>query len=204
VRFEEIRAKFAAMDLAGSETDPLSLFRSWFKDVIDAGLPEPRACVLGTSLPSMRIMTLKDVTQAGFDFDTSYESEKARQFERNPGCALLFPWQALGRQVRVEGRIVKLDEQRSDLYFSARPRNSQLSAWAWNQSDVLADRDEMERRMSRTVERFPEEVGRPPHWGAYRVVPDVVEFWQARPGMLHDRIRYRCSDGRWRAERLAP
>jgi pyridoxamine 5'-phosphate oxidase len=148
---------------------------------------------------------LKSFDAHGFVFYTNYRSRKGRELARNPRATLLFWWGELGRQVRIEGRVVRLMARESDAYFATRPRGSQLAAWASPQSAVVAGRDTLERRFEALARRHPGAVPRPPHWGGYRLVPEAFEFWQGREDRLHDRILYRrARGGRWRIERLAP
>jgi pyridoxamine 5'-phosphate oxidase len=141
----------------------------------------------------------------GFTFFTNYDSRKGRDLLRNPFAALCFLWHQLERQVRIEGRVEKVTTKESDEYFAVRPMGSRLGAWASRQSDVIPDREFMERRHAELSARYPDgNIPRPEFWGGYRLVPDVFEFWQGRPSRLHDRIRFRWSDGQWLRERLSP
>jgi pyridoxamine 5'-phosphate oxidase len=192
------------------DPDPIRQFVSWFADAERAELDEPYAMTLATSSsegrPSARVVLLRGVDRLGFRFFTNYRSHKGRDLEANPFAALLFDWHEIERQVRIEGRVERLPEGESDAYFAQRPAETRLGAWASEQSEVVADRQELERRYQEAASRFGDEVPRPPHWGGYLVVPEVIEFWQGRPGRLHDRIRYRDSGAAqgWRIERLAP
>ena len=150
---------------------------------------------------------LKGIDAEGFLFFTNYDSRKGRELAANPHAALLFHWVELERQVRVEGEVSKASVAESDAYFASRPRLSRIGAWASPQSDPIPDRGWLEREFSAAQERFaanPDSIPRPPHWGGYRLLPTVVEFWQGRDSWLHDRIRYRRVDPAWRIERLAP
>jgi pyridoxamine 5'-phosphate oxidase len=206
--FAVLRAEYAAAGLAETDLteDPFALFRAWFAQA--APLPEPNAMVLATAdadgRPSVRTVLLKGLDERGFSFFSNYDSRKGRELAANPACALLFPWHALQRQVRVEGRAERLPEPESSAYFSSRPRGAQLGAWASPQSRP-ADAEQLAASYADADRRFPGEVPRPAHWGGYVVVPEAVEFWQGRPNRMHDRWVYRRSTaGRWRAERLAP
>jgi pyridoxamine 5'-phosphate oxidase len=189
--------------------DPFAEFAKWYEQVATWGLVEPEATVLATAdadgRPSARHVLLKGVDH-GFVFFTNYASRKAHELEANPVASLCFPWIRLSRQVRVVGRVERVATEESDDYFASRPRDSQLGAWASNQSTVLAARAELEQRLAETASRFEgEEVTRPPSWGGYRIVPDEFEFWQGRPNRLHDRFRYLPErDGSWRVDRLSP
>jgi pyridoxamine 5'-phosphate oxidase len=147
---------------------------------------------------------LKGFDAQGYVFYTNYESRKGRELAANTHAALLFHWVELERQVRIEGQIEKVSAAQSDDYFRTRPYASQLGAWASPQSEVVADRSGLERRIGEMAGRHGKDVLRPPHWGGYRLVPQHLEFWQGRPSRLHDRVRYRLEAGRWVIERLAP
>ncbi|HEX6968798.1 MAG TPA: pyridoxamine 5'-phosphate oxidase [Micromonosporaceae bacterium] len=186
-------------------------FSRWFRDAVQAGLPEPNAMVLATAdslgRPSNRMVLLKGYDERGFVFYTNYRSRKGREALANPYVSLLFPWFAMQRQVVICGRVTKVDRAESEAYFARRPRGSQLGAWASPQSEVLPDRAALEQRLAAVEDRFPPgtPVPAPPHWGGLRVSPETVEFWQGRVSRLHDRLRYRRLDtGEWIVERLAP
>ena len=189
--------------------DPIVQFRSWYEQAVSAGLPLPEAMTLATATsagkPSARLVLLRGYDERGFVFYTNYESRKARELAANPQAALVFYWQPLDRQVRIEGRVDPVSAEQSDAYFKGRPRDSQLGAWASPQSQVIAGRETLERRLEEVqASHAAGEVPRPPHWGGLRVVPEVIEFWQARAGRLHDRLRYRRGPAGWLLERLAP
>lgn len=190
------------------DADPLRQFQAWFEEAARAGLRAPEAVALATATPdgrpSVRMVLLKGADDRGFVFHTSYESRKGRELDANPRGALLFHWDPLGRQVRVEGRIVRIDPEESDAYFATRPRGGRLAVWASRQSEPIASRDALEAEFAAAASRFGYEVPRPATWGGFRLVPHVYEFWQHREDRLHDRLRYdRAGDG-WRIARLAP
>lgn len=207
----DLRREYAVGGLDESDlaSDPVTMFRTWMHDTLTAGLHEPNAMVLSTvstdSRPTSRIVLLKGFDERGFVFYTNYSSRKAVELEANPACGLLFPWHPLERQVRVDGTATRLASHENDGYFAARPRASQLGAWASPQSEVVADRAELDRRYAEMQARFAEKtVPTPPHWGGYRVEHTSVEFWQGRRGRMHDRLRYRRTPAGWTTERLAP
>ena len=173
-------------------------------------MAEPNAMTLGTvdadGTPDARIVLVRGADERGFAFFTNYSSVKSRQLEALGAASAVFSWLDLHRQVRVRGRVERLDDASSDAYFASRPRPSQIGAWASPQSEVIADRAELERLVAAVEERFAgsDDVPRPPHWGGWLLVPEVFEFWQGRPSRLHDRLRY-CRDGAtWQIARLAP
>ena len=191
--------------------DPISQFRSWFDRAQEkSGLLHPNAACLSTvdpeGRPEGRIVLLKGLDSRGLAVYTNLESAKAMALEKSPEAALTFHWEALGRQVRVQGSVEQVDPEEADAYFRTRPRGSQLGAWASQQSRPLDDRSELEERMAEVQARFQgKEVPRPPFWGGYRVVPRSVEFWQEGPDRLHDRLRYqKTSEGDWEVVRLNP
>ena len=189
--------------------DPLRLFDDWLKEATDAQLRLPNAMTLATVTsdghPAARMVLLKAVEHGGFVFYTNYESSKARDLEHSGRAALLFHWNALERQVRIEGPVERVSGADSDAYFATRPLGSQHSAWASPQSAVIADRAWLEERAREYRAQYETRVPRPPFWGGYRVRAETIEFWQGREDRLHDRLRYRRQpDGAWVMERLAP
>ncbi len=197
------------MDARQLDSDPLQQFRLWFAEARDAGVEGPESMALATSTPggkpSVRMVLLKRADKDGFAFHTNYESRKGSELEANPAAALLFYWQSLGRQVRVEGRVERVPPDESDAYFCTRPLGSRVAAWASPQSRPLADGEELERLYADAVTRFPgDDVPRPPHWGGLRLLPQAYEFWQHAANRLHDRIRYDRTGGAWQRRRLAP
>jgi pyridoxamine 5'-phosphate oxidase len=195
---------------ADAGDDPFALFRRWFAAAVAADLPEPNAMTLATATPdgtpSARVVLLKALDDRGFTFFTNYDSRKGREMAANPRVALVFLWHPLERQVRVEGTVETVTPEESDAYFAVRPLGSRLGAWASAQSAIIPDRAFLERQHAELMAKYSDgNVPRPPHWGGYRVLPTVIEFWQGRPSRLHDRIRFtRQSDGTWKKERLAP
>jgi pyridoxamine 5'-phosphate oxidase len=200
----------ASLDEASVDRDPIRQFQSWFDQATESGLPEPYAATLATASPSgrpsARIVLMRGFDDRGFVFFTNYQSRKGREIEANPFASMCFFWQALERQVRVEGSVIVTSEAESDEYFQGRPKDSKLGAWVSNQSGVVPSREALEAEMEFIQRRFPGDgIPRPPHWGGFRLVPDAIEFWQGRPGRLHDRLVYlRSPEGGWRIERLAP
>ena len=200
--------------LAGlSETDlncdPLEQFNVWFQQALDADLLEPNAMTLATATPegkpTARIVLLKGVDKRGFVFYTNYESQKGRQLIANPYAALVFLWDKLERQIRIEGKVVKLDIEESEAYFHSRPKASQLGAWASDQSRIIPNREVLEQKLTELQTKYENKtVPIPEHWGGFRVIPNRIEFWQGRPNRLHDRLVYDLNDGNWQINRLSP
>ncbi len=193
---------------AGAGDDPFALFDQWFAVACEQE-PDPTAMSMATATadgrPSVRIVLLKATDPRGFVFFTNYESRKGAELAANPRGALLFYWRLSDRQVRAEGTVEQVAAAESDDYFATRPLASRVSVYASRQSHVLASRDELDRLNEEAARRFADgQVPRPPWWGGYRLVPDVIEFWQGREARLHDRLRYRRRDGGWHRERLAP
>jgi pyridoxamine 5'-phosphate oxidase len=208
---KNIRREYKLMELNKNNInqDPFRQFGIWLKDAMGSGNPEPTAMSLTTmssdNRPSTRIVLLKNATDIGFEFFTNYQSKKGKQIKDNPFASILFFWPELERQVRIEGKIEKLDPQDCDEYFKIRPEESQIGAWASPQSLIIPNRktlldwyQEFENIFKTTA------MTRPAHWGGYRLIPDLFEFWQGREKRLHDRIEYViCKDG-WDIHRLAP
>ena len=196
------------LEVSGVDRDPLKQFGVWMEEAIHAKVPEPTAMSLATvcanGRPAARIMLLKGVDPNGFVFYTNYSSRKGRDLEARPAAALTFLWKELERQVRIEGTVEKVTAAESDEYFAMRPVGSRIGAWASPQSEVIADRDWLERRWAELTAQYGEHPPRPPHWGGYRVNPDYLEFWQGRRSRLHDRIAYTRAGEGWAIARLAP
>lgn len=191
--------------------DPIEQFIVWLTDAAKAGITLPNAMALATAdaegHPSVRHVLLRGIDQGGFVFYTNRSSRKGRELASNPHGAIVFLWKELDRQVCATGRVEPTSDQESDDYFASRPRDARVGAWASPQSAVLADRDELNRRVAEVESRFAgKEIPRPPGWGGYRLVPESVEFWQGREHRLHDRFRYEraSAGGGWTIDRLAP
>ena len=198
------------LDEALIDRDPIGQFQRWFDDAIAANVPMPEAMTLATATPdgrpSARMVLLKQVDQNGFVFFTNYHSAKAQQLDANPRAALVFYWNQLERQVRVEGTVTRTSAEESREYFQTRPRESQIGAWASSQSQVISGRDVLEQRAKELEGLYcDKEIDCPEYWGGYRLTPERIEFWKGRIGRLHDRILYqRDSGGLWTISRLAP
>ncbi len=192
------------------DPDPLRQFAAWYGQAAESGLREPGAMAVASSsaegAPSVRMVLLKQYDERGFVFYTNYESRKGRELEANPRAALLFYWDPLGRQVRIEGAVERTTEQESADYVRSRPRPSQLSALASPQSEVIDSRAALERRVTELADRHADgELPVPRGWGGFRLSPVSFEFWQHREDRLHDRLLYtRADDRRWLIQRLAP
>lgn len=192
------------------DPDPLLQFGLWLAEAERTGLPHPNAMTLATAgqtgEPSARIVLLRGLDTRGFVFFTNYESRKGLELSENPVAALLFHWPALARQVRIEGRVEQVSATESDAYFAQRPRGHQLEAHASPQSRVIAGRESLVQQFTETEQQFAgQDVPRPVHWGGYRVIPRMIEFWQEGEHRLHDRFRYqRDAKGSWQIDRLAP
>ncbi|MFA7324413.1 MAG: pyridoxamine 5'-phosphate oxidase [Candidatus Nanopelagicales bacterium] len=195
---------------------PLDAFTRWLEEAIEAGVTEPNAMVLATATsqaqPSSRTVLLKNADERGFIFYTNLGSRKSREISENPQASCVFPWLAMHRQVCVVGRVEAISRAEAHEYFDSRPRESQLGAWASEQSAVIADRGILDERFADAELRYPGLVPMPDFWGGWLLVPETVEFWQGRPSRLHDRLRFRrvgrsgsCADpGAWAIERLSP
>ena len=198
------------LDEAMLADDPLTQFAAWMADVVAAGLPEPTAMVLATvsgdGRPRARTVLLKNYDSGGFTFYTNRTSRKGTDLAEVPRACLLFPWHAIHRQVIIEGPVTALTTAESQPYFRSRAHGSQVGAWASRQSTVIGSRAELDDRYAELSRRWPEgtDVPMPDFWGGYRVIPEVVEFWQGRLNRLHDRLRYRRDGGAWVIERLSP
>jgi len=206
-----LRKDYTLQGLSESDVDadPFRQFQVWFNAALAANLLEPNAMTLATATkdgkPSARIVLLKGFDERGFVFYTNYESRKGYELAENPQAALVFRWAELERQVRVEGLVEKCSVVESDAYFHSRPVGSQLGACVSQQSQVIDSREVLEARLEELMlENANREVARPAYWGGYRLNPSAIEFWQGRRNRLHDRLRYRLTDGGWLIERLSP
>ena len=190
-------------------TDPFALFDQWFAEARAAEVNDPEAMALATAdsdgRPSVRMVLLKGHGPDGFVFYTNEQSAKGEQLADNPRAALLFHWKGLRRQVRIEGAVERVPDDQADAYFASRARDSQLGAWASDQSRPLDVRATFEQRFEDVSRRFAgQDVPRPPHWRGYRVIPDRIEFWSDRPHRLHERQLFTLSDGNWSEGLLYP
>jgi pyridoxamine 5'-phosphate oxidase len=191
--------------------DPIEQFKRWFEDAWRSDARQPNAMTLATcskdGVPSARVVLLKGFDHEGFAFFTNYQSAKADDLESNPLATLVFYWSQLSRTVRVAGAVDKVSREETDAYFLTRPRDSQLGAWASDQSTVIESRELLHKRFDEVKARYADrDVPTPPQWGGYRVRPTAIEFWQGQANRLHDRLRYvRAGDGvSWTLQRLSP
>ena len=208
----EIRKEYRHAALSEQDVlpDPVAQFSKWWEAVRKSNIEESNAMTLATAssdgLPSARIVLLKGFDQRGFVFYTNYNSFKGQQLAENPRACLVFFWKELERQVRITGIIERVTEKESEEYFNSRPEASRISASVSPQSEVIASREWLEKKVSEKMESSSQkQIQRPSHWGGYRVKPAIIEFWQGRESRLHDRIQYSLKeDGAWIIERLAP
>jgi len=211
INIEDIRTDYRLLELDEKQVDknPLIQFSTWFEQAVQANLEEVNAMTLATvdpnGMPNARIVLLKDLEDNGFIFYTNYESNKGRELAANPKAALVFFWPALQRQVRINGFVEKVNTETAEHYFQSRPIGSQFGAWASPQSQVITDRKVLEENLQSVVEKYKDQtIPKPPHWGGYKVIPTLIEFWQGRTSRLHDRILYTKVGDKWKIERLAP
>jgi pyridoxamine 5'-phosphate oxidase len=209
-RYADLRREYALGGLAESDLapDPFTMFQRWYHDAMTAAVYEPNAMVVATTSadgqPSARLVLLKGFGRDGWVFFTNLASRKAVELIANPRISLLFPWHPLERQVRVDGTAALLGRDQVTAYFRTRPRGSQLGAHASPQSREVASRQELDDAWTAADTAYPDEVPVPDEWGGFRVEPEAVEFWQGRPGRMHDRLVYRRERDGWSTHRLAP
>lgn len=207
-----IRKNYAQHSLLEQDAaaDPVVQFSRWWEEALVSEIDEVNAMTLATAsadgVPSARIVLLKDFSEKGFTFFTNYNSFKGLQLAENPKACLVFFWKELERQVRITGLIEKISAEESDAYFLSRPEESRIGAVTSPQSQVIESREWLDKQYAENMQRLQgKEIGRPSHWGGYIVKPVLLEFWQGRPGRLHDRLQYTLlDDGGWKLERLAP
>ncbi len=189
--------------------EPIQFLSKWFDEAVRSDVLEPNAMALATvdeeGKPNVRMVLLKDILEASVTFFTNYISRKGHELTEHPYTACTIWWPELERQVRFRGEVSKLSSEVSQEYFQSRPRESQIGAWASLQSDVVTGRDELEKKYAVMASKFDgEKIPVPDYWGGYEIKISEIEFWQGRPGRLHDRIRYRKENQTWKKERLSP
>jgi len=206
-----LRRDYSLTELTESTVlnDPFKQFSKWMEEVVKANILDPSAMILSTadadSIPSVRVVLLKGFDDEGFTFFTNYESKKGRDIVQNPNASILFFWKEFERQVRIYGRVIKVSQKESEEYFHSRPYESQIAAYASNQSEVIPDRGFLERRFADVKEKYKDlEVPLPPYWGGFKLIAGNFEFWQGRENRLHDRISYSKENNVWKIVRLAP
>ena len=208
--FESLRVSYEQGELNESEVshNPLDQFNKWLQEAIKNQVPEPNAMVLATvnkdGQPGARNVLLKSADDNGFIFFSNKNSDKASDLKQNPNCTLLFSWLSQHRQVIVKGKAEEISKEESNTYFQTRPYGSRISAWVSEQSQVIKNREELEIKVKEVMDKYPENVPMPDHWGGYLVKPESIEFWQGRPSRLHDRIRFTKKANTWAIERIAP
>ena len=199
---------FSALDEQNVLKNPYEQFELWLKEAIESNQLEPTAMVLSTvderMQPHSRVVLLKEFTHEGFVFYTNYEGHKAQQMAHNNKVSLVFFWPTLERQVRIEGKVDRINEVQSTTYFKSRPIESQLGAWASPQSQLIHSKDFLEQQFQYYQQKFGNKVPKPHHWGGFSVKPTSIEFWQGRENRLHDRILFSQKSGKWIISRLAP
>ena len=211
-RISDMRKVYQLQSLHRKDLDvnPITQFKNWWQQAVESKIEEPNAMVLATcdvsGKPSARIVLLKEIKDNGFVFFTNYQSRKGKEIEVNPFVSLLFFWKELERQVRIEGEIKKIPNTESDEYFNSRPSESRIGAWSSPQSTVINSREILQKNVEKYTTRFgTENIPRPEFWGGYIVMPFRIEFWQGRPGRLHDRLQYALTENNeWIIKRLAP
>lgn len=202
--------QYGGLTKADAADNPFDQFEKWFNDAIEANIDLPDAMTLATAtldgIPSARMVVLRGFDREGFCFYTDYNSQKGRELSANPHAAAVFYWRELDRQVRISGTIVKMTDAESDAYFASRPRDSQLAVRTERQTVVISGREHLEQNFEKAKLTYADKhIPRPSHWGGYRLMPNMFEFWQGSPSRLHDRIRYTLiEDGNWTIETLSP
>ena len=201
--------RLLSFDEKDADANPTKQFSRWWDEAVESKVEEVNAMTLATSTqngkPSARIVLLKDFDDRGFIFFTNYESHKGKELNENPFAALVFFWKEIERQIRIEGSIEKVSSEESDNYFFSRPEGSRIGAWASPQSNIIPNRDLLNDNVEKFTSEFKNNIPRPPHWGGYRVIPKLIEFWQGRSNRLHDRLQYtKTTNGSWKVDRLAP
>ena len=205
-----LRRSYTKSELKVSSVNhnPFIQFEKWFDEAIKAEMLEPNAMVLSTvsieNKPSSRVLLLKKLDEKGFIFFTNYESRKGNEIANNPNASLLFYWDQLERQIRIEGIIEKITFEESDDYFQTRPYTSRIGAWASKQSQLLKSRTILVKDAAFLMAKYKSNVPLPPFWGGYRLIPTAIEFWQGRDSRLHDRIKYELIENEWQICRLYP
>ena len=198
------------LDESSVPENPVELLMTWIEEAANARALDPNAMVLSTvdeqGKPHGRVVLLRDMWKHQYPvFYTNYQSQKAKDIAHHPFVSLTFYWPELERQIRIEGEAKKLHDKKNDEYFSKRPRESKIAAWASEQSKEISSREELDERFQSFMKAFEgKEVKRPPHWGGFYIIPALYEFWQGRPNRMHDRIRYLKEENRWKISRLAP
>lgn len=209
--FHHLRVNYNRSELLESQAgnDPMALFQQWFAEAIADEVEEPNAMVLSTvgldGFPNSRVVLLKELTAQGFIFYTNFQSQKGQEIAAFPHVSLVFNWLKLQRQVRVRGHVSRLSSAEAETYFATRPVESQLGAWASDQSEIVESRDALEERYRKMAAQFAHQpIPKPPHWGGYAVEATELEFWQGREGRLHDRLQFTQNEGAWVVNRLMP
>jgi pyridoxamine 5'-phosphate oxidase len=209
-QYKDIRSNYNKFELLeeNCHQSPFIQFKTWFDEAISFDMPDTNAMVLSTASQSgkvsSRVVLLKDLDDKGLVFFTNYKSKKGQDLDENPNASLLFFWHHLERQIRIEGKVEKISEEESQIYFNSRPIESQLGAWASKQSEILEDRNILVDRFIKYQSKYENNVPLPEFWGGYRLIPEYFEFWQGRPSRLHDRITYEIIDNSWKLSRLFP